>query len=282
MSHQTHRFAPNLFVEAANGVRYAYRRFGNAVATPLVCLPHFRGTLDCWDPALIDAIAREREVILIDNAGVGLSSGSTPDAVSQMARDIISFTDSLRLQQTDVLGFSLGGFVAQEIALLRPELVRKLVLAATGPKGGPDMHGWRKDIADAARKTDFGDPEILTVLFEHTETSQAKGREYLARSLERTEDRDVPCSVRTRDAQYDAIVAWGVPDHGKLLRLAAIEQPTLAASGDNDLMIPPRLTHLLGALIPDAQVKIYPDSGHGFLFQHHAQFAADVNGFLDA
>jgi pimeloyl-ACP methyl ester carboxylesterase len=135
---------------------------------------------------------------------------------------------------------------------------------------------------EAARKADFGDPEILSTLFKHSETSQAKGREYLARSLGRTEDRDVPCSVRTRDAQYDAIVAWGAPDHGKLLRLTAIEQPTQADSEDNDLMIPPRLTHLLGALIPDAQVKIYPDSGHGFLFQHHAQFAADVNGFLEA
>jgi pimeloyl-ACP methyl ester carboxylesterase len=282
MSHQTHRFAPNLFVQGINGVRYAYRRFGNAIGPPLVCLPHFRGMIDCWDPALIDAIAREREVILVDNAGVGLSSGSTPRTVTQMARDAVAFVDALRLPQIDLLGFSLGGFIAQEIALLRPELVRKLVLAATGPQGGPDMHGWRKDIAQAARKDDFGDPEILYVCFKHTKTSQTQGREYLGRIRQRAEDRDVACSAQTRDAQYDAIVAWGVPDHGKLLRLAAIGQPTLAANGDDDLMIPPRLTHLLGALIPDAQVRIYPDAGHGFLFQYHAQFAADVNAFLNA
>lgn len=276
----THQTAPNLFIDAANGVRYAYRRFGKNSGVPLVFLQHFRGNLDNWDPALVDAIAAEREVILVDNVGVGLSSGITPNTVAQMARDAIAFIDALKLTQIDLLGFSLGGFVTQEVALMRPKLVRKLVLAGTGPQGGPQMHGWRQDIADAARKDDLGGTELLYVFFAHTETSQAKGAEFLERFLRRMQDRDVPSTLTTRDAQYDAVVEWGIPDHNKLQRLTAIHQPTLVANGNNDLMIPTRLTYLLGALIPNAEVQIYPDAAHGFLWQYPNEFTSDVNRFL--
>lgn len=276
----THQTAPNLFIDAPNGIRYAYRRFGKATGVPLVFLQHFRGTLDNWDPFLTDSIAREREVILLDNVGVGLSSGTTPNTVAQMARDAIVFLDALALSQVDLLGFSLGGFVAQEIALLRPKQVRKLVLAGTGPQGGPLMHGWRQDIADAARTPELGGAELSYVFFPHTEAGRAKGMEFLGRFLLRSVDRDVPSDLATRDAQYDAVVDWGVPDHNKLQRLASIEQPTLAASGSNDLMIPTRLTHLLGALIPNAEVRIYPDAAHGFLWQYPKEFGKDVNAFL--
>ena len=276
----THQTAPNLFIDAPNGVRYAYRRFGKATGVPLVFLQHFRGTLDNWDPFLTDSIAREREVILLDNVGVGLSSGTTPNTVAQMARDAIVFLDALALSQVDLLGFSLGGFVAQEIALLRPKQVRKLVLAGTGPQGGPLMHGWRQDIADAARTPELGGAELLYVFFPHTEAGRAKGMEFLGRFLLRSVDRDVPSDLATRDAHYDAVVDWGVPDHNKLQRLASIEQPTLAANGSNDLMIPTRLTHLLGALIPNAEVRIYPDAAHGFLWQYPKEFGKDVNAFL--
>jgi pimeloyl-ACP methyl ester carboxylesterase len=146
----TQHTAENLFVDGANGVRYAYRRFGADSGVPPVFLQHFRGDLDNWDPAVVDAIAAEREVILLDNRGVGLSSGTVPGTIAEMARDVIAFTDALGLERIDLLGYSLGGFVAQDVVLIRPALVRRLVLTGTGPKGGPDMHGWRRDIADHA------------------------------------------------------------------------------------------------------------------------------------
>jgi pimeloyl-ACP methyl ester carboxylesterase len=274
--------APNQFVEAANGIRYAYRRFGKKGGVPLVLMQHFRGNLDNWDSVLLDTLAAEREVIPFDNAGVSSTNGVTPSTVKQMARDAVAFVEALKLEQIDVLGFSLGGFVAQEIALLKPDLVRKVVLAGTGPQGGPQMHGWRKDIADAARKPDVGGPELLYIMFKHTPTSQAKGPEYLGRFMERQVDRDAPSTLATRDAQYDAVVDWGIPDHSKLQRLTAIQQPTFVANGDDDLMLPPRLSYLMAGLIPNAQIKIYPDASHGFLWQHNKEFGSDVNAFLSA
>jgi pimeloyl-ACP methyl ester carboxylesterase len=222
--------ATNQRVQGSNGVRYAYRRFGKSGGVPVVLLQHFRGNLDNWDPALLDALASEREVIAFNNVGVASTDGATPSNVTQMARDAIIFLEGLKLEQVDLLGFSLGGFVAQKIALLRPNLVRKLVLAGTGPQGGPVMHGWRKDIADNARIEQIAPENLLYIMFKHTPSSQAKGMEYLGRFMER-KDRDAPSSLATRDAQYDAVVEWGVPDYGKLQRLAAIQQPTLVASG---------------------------------------------------
>jgi pimeloyl-ACP methyl ester carboxylesterase len=143
-----------------------------------------------------------------------------------MARDAIAFIDALNLTQIDLLGFSLGGFVAQEVALMRPRLVRKLILAGTGPQGGPQMHGWRQDVADAARQDNLGSNELLYVFFAHTEAGRAKGAKFLERFLLRMHDRDVPSTLSTRDAQHEAVVEWGIPDHNKLQRLAAIHQPT--------------------------------------------------------
>ncbi|USU06569.1 alpha/beta hydrolase [Sphingomonadaceae bacterium OTU29LAMAA1] len=272
---------PTRFVEASNGVRYAYRRFGSGPAVPLVMLPRFRGDLETWDPPLLDRFAENREVILVNNRGVSTTSGTTPSTITAMAHDLIAFLEALSLDKVDLLGFSLGGFVAQELVLIRPDLVRRLVLAATGPRGGPQMHGWRKDIADAVRKDEPGPEELLYTFFKPTETSQAAGRAYLGRFMARTQDRDAPSSLQTRNAHYDAVCDWGVEDHSRLQRLRSIDQPTFVANGDADAMIPPHLTHLLGGLIPDATVKIYPDAGHGFLFQHHREFGEDVTGFLD-
>lgn len=281
MSSFTTATTPTSFVEAANGVRYAYRRYGVERGIPLVLLPRFRGDLDAWDPALQDAIAADRCIILVNNRGVSSTSGITPSTVTEMARDIIAFCAALDLRTIDLLGFSLGGFVAQEVALIRPDLVRRLILAATGPQGGPNMHGWRKDIADAARADEPGGAELLKVFFKPTPTSQKAGQDYIGRFLLRQEDRDVASTLQTRDAHYDAVCDWGIPDHSKLQRLQAIKQPTFIANGDADAMIPPSLSHLMAGLIPDSKVKIYPDAGHGFLFQHHAEFAADVNRFLN-
>jgi pimeloyl-ACP methyl ester carboxylesterase len=274
----SHKSAETLFVEAT-GVEFAYRRFGSPAELPLVMLQHFRGNLDNWDPALTDALAAEREVILVDYAGVGSSSGAPSRTIASTARQMIAFAEALGLVEIDLLGFSIGGFVAQDIALVRPSLVRRLVLAATGPKGAPGMHGWRDDIAAAARGE--SKPEnLLYIMFAHTEASQGKGMEFLGRFMERQEGRDAPTSDAARDAQYDAIVEWGIPDHAALQRLTGIRSPTLVIQGDGDLMIPTKLSHLMAGLIPDAQIRIYPDAAHGFLFQYPTEVATEVNAFL--
>ena len=274
----THNTAQTQLVEAA-GVEVAYRRFGRPAEVPLVMLQHFRGNLDNWDPALTDALASEREVILVDYPGVGSSGGEFGPSIADTARHMIAFTTALAIDEVDLVGFSIGGFVAQEIALVRPALVRRLILAATGPKGAPGMHGWRDDIAAAARGE--SKPEnLLYIMFAHTDTSQAKGMEFLGRFIERKEGRDAPTSDTARDAQYDAIVEWGIPDHSALQRLTGINRPTLIIQGDNDLMIPTKLSHLMAGLIPEARIRIYPDAAHGFLFQYPIEVAAEVNTFL--
>jgi pimeloyl-ACP methyl ester carboxylesterase len=274
---RTHNTAETQIVEAA-GIRFAYRRFGHPADMPLVMLQHFRGNLDNWDAALTDALAAEREIVLVDYPGVGSSAGDPSSTISQTTRQMIAFISALGLQRIDLLGFSIGGFVAQEIALVRPSLVRRLILAATGPKGAPGMHGWRADIAAAARG-ESGPDNLLYIMFAHTATSQVKGREFLGRFLER-HDRDAPSSDSARDAQYDAVCAWGIPDHSALQRLTGIASPTLVLQGDNDLMIPTKLSYLLAGLIPNARIRIYPDAAHGFLFQYPTEVAAQVNDFL--
>jgi pimeloyl-ACP methyl ester carboxylesterase len=273
-----HNTAETRLVDAA-GIQFAYRRFGRAAELPLVMLQHFRGNLDNWDPALTDALAAEREVILVDYAGVGSSTGEPSNTIASSARHMIAFADALELSEIDLLGFSIGGFVAQQVALVRPSLVRQLILAATGPRGAPGMHGWRQDIAAAARAE--SNPEnLLYIMFAHTDASRAKGMEFLGRFAERQEERDAPTSDAVRDAQYDAIVEWGIPDHAALQRLTGIKSPTLVLQGDNDLMIPTKLSHLMAGLIPDAQIRIYADAAHGFLLQYPREVAAEVNTFL--
>ena len=275
-----HSTAETRFVRAA-GVDFAYRRFGSPTDLPLVLLQHYRGNLDNWDPALTDALAAEREIILVDYPGAGSSTGEASSTIAETARRMIAFVGGLHLERIDVLGFSIGGFVAQEIALVRPTLVHRLILAAAGPKGAPGMHGWRDDIATAARGESKLE-NLLYIMFAHSATSQARGREFLSRFLQRQEARDAPTSDAARDAQYDAIVDWGIPDHGALQRLTGIRSPTLVIQGDNDLMIPTKLSHLLAGLIPNAQIRIYPDAAHGFLFQYPTDVAADMNDFLTA
>jgi pimeloyl-ACP methyl ester carboxylesterase len=275
----THQTAETRFADAG-GVQLAYRRFGAPAVVPLLMLQHFRGNLDNWDPELTDALAGSREVILVDYPGLGASGGRFGPSIADTARRMIAFVEALGLQQIDLLGFSIGGFVAQEMALIRPALVRRLILAATGPKGGPGMHGWREDIAAGARQDVFSADGILHIFFTPTQASRAKGREYLGRFLARQEGRDEQTTLGARDDEYDAIVEWGIPDHAALQRLTAIRMPTLIIQGDDDQMIPTKLSHLMAGLIPDAQIRIYPDSAHAFLFQEPERVAADVNAFL--
>jgi pimeloyl-ACP methyl ester carboxylesterase len=275
--------APNRFIDAANGVTYAYRRIGTATGSrpPLLLMQHFRGNMDDWDPLLIDELAQAGDVIVFDNTGVGLTSGVTPCSITAMARDAIAFADALELRAVDVLGYSIGGMIAQEFALLRPRQARRLILAATGPQGGgQEMHGWIKDVERAANADQPGADGLLWLFFNPTETSIASGKEFIARFTARKNERDKPASAQAQVAQYDAIVEWGIPDKSKLERLAGIRQPTLVTNGDNDTMIPPVNTRILAEHLPDGRVRMFPDAGHGFLFQWPIEFAALVSEFL--
>src|SRR5271169_934117 len=272
----------NEAVSAAIGINYAYRDTdgGSEGGLPLVLLQHFRGNLDNWDPALIDALAATRRVITFDNAGVGASTGTTPDTIEQMARDAIAFIAAMQFSQVDLLGFSIGSFVAQQIALIRPAIVRRLVLASSAPQGAPGMHGWAPEVIGAIGTPHTSPEAYLEVFFTRSAESQHAGTEALRRMYARTEDRDRATTWATREAQYDAVCTWGIPDHALLQRMGAIGMPVFVANGDSDPMILPHYSYLLAGLIPHARVKIYSDSAHGFLFQHHAEFAADVEAFL--
>ena len=271
--------APNRVVSAANGIDYAYRQIGE-VTPPLVLLQHFRGNLDNWDPALVDALARGRRVVTFDNAGVGGSTGTTPSTITQMARDAIAFLEALELDTVDLLGFSIGSFVAQEIALIRPAVVRRLILASSAPRGAAGMHGWAPEVIGAVGAPARNPDGYLGVFFTRSAASRQAGAETLGRLTARHDDRDKETTWQTRQAQYDAVCDWGIPDHGQLERVSAIGMPVFVANGDGDPMILPHYSYLLGGLIPQARVKIYRDAAHGFLFQQHAEFARDVDAFL--
>jgi pimeloyl-ACP methyl ester carboxylesterase len=271
---------PTQRVAAGNAIEYAYRDLG-ASHVPLVLLQHFRGNLDNWDPDLIDALATNRRVITFDNAGVAATTGTTPSTIEAMAYDAIAFIDALQLEQIDLLGFSIGSFVAQEIALMRPDLLRRVVLASSAPRGAAGMHGWAPEVIGAVGGREPNPQGYVHVFFAPTDTSRQAGQQVLQRIFgKRQTGRDEPTSWQTRQAQYDAVCAWGIPNHSLLERLAAIEIPVLVTNGDSDPMILPRYSYLLAGLLPDARITIYPDSAHGFLFQHNTRFAADVNAFL--
>jgi pimeloyl-ACP methyl ester carboxylesterase len=273
---------PNKLVRAANGIDYAHRDTGPGADgdVPLVLFQHFRGNLDNWDPALIDALASARRVITFDNTGVGGSTGTTPNTVEQMAHDAIAFIAAMEFGQVDLLGFSIGSFVAQQVALTRPAIVRRLVLASAAPQGAASMHGWVPEVIGAIGTPETSPEEYLDVFFARSSSSRQAGQAVVGRIYARTQDRDTATTWATREAQYDAVCTWGIPDHALLQRLSCLEMPVFVANGDSDPMILPHYSYLLAGLIPQARVKIYSDSAHGFLFQHHAEFAADVEAFL--
>jgi pimeloyl-ACP methyl ester carboxylesterase len=266
-------------VTAENVIEYAYRDLG-AGEVPLVLLQHFRGNLDNWDPALIDDLAARRRVVTFDNVGVGGTTGVTPNTIEAMANGAIAFIEAMGFGKADLLGFSIGSFVAQEIALIRPDLLRRIVLASSAPQGAPGMHGWAPEVIGAVGEPEPNPQGYIDVFFAHTDSSREVGLQAAGRIFGRTTNQDAPTTWQTRQTQYDAVCAWGIPDHSLLQRVAAIELPVFIASGDSDPMILPRYSYLLAGLLPDARLTIYPDSAHGFLFQHHSQFAADVEAFL--
>jgi pimeloyl-ACP methyl ester carboxylesterase len=281
MAQHSHQTAPTQFVEA-NGIRFAYRRFGNAAGIPLVLNQHFTGTLDHWDPAVTDGLAKEREVILFNNAGVSSSSGEVPTTVERMGANAIAFIKALGLTKVDVLGFSIGGFVAQEITLQAPDLVRRLVLVGTGPRSGEGMATLTPEAQEIFGATyDEPDHLWLRVHFTRSEKSQAAGREFLKRFRLRAENRDPEVNEKVAPAQLEAISKWGAPlksfDY-----LKAIKQPTLVVNGSNDVIIYTANSFILQQNLPDAQLILYPDSNHGSQYQYPALFVADVTRFLDA
>src|SRR5882672_10296804 len=276
----THQTAPTQFVEA-NGIRFAYRRFGNAAGIPLVFNQHFTGTMDHWDPAVTDGLAKEREVILFNNAGVSSSSGEVPTTVEDMGSNAVAFIKGLGLTKVDVLGFSIGGFVAQEIALQAPDLVRRLVLVGTGPRGGQSMDTGTPEAQQIFGATyDPPDELWLKVFFTESEASQAAGREFLKRFRRRTENRDPEVNEKVARAQREAIGKWGAQGKGSFDYLKNIAQPTLVVNGDNDVIIYTINSYILQQNIPNAQLILYPDAGHGSQFQYPELFVRHVSMFL--
>ena len=250
--------ADNLQVDAANGISYAYRDLGSS-DVPVVLFQHFRGNLENWDPTLIDALAEKRRVITFDNTGVGGTTGRTPHTIAEMAQDAIEFIDALELDEVDLLGFSIGSFVAQDVALTRPDLARRIVLASSAPQGAAGMHGWAKDVIDHVGQRQ-GSPEgYLAVFYAPSATSQAAGKASAQRIFgARTTDRDADTTWQTRQAQYDAVCTWGIPNHALLQRVTAIEGPVFIANGDSDPMILPRYSYLLAGLIAQSQAEDVP------------------------
>jgi pimeloyl-ACP methyl ester carboxylesterase len=275
--------APNLRLLAADGVEYAYRDLGPRDGRPLVLFQHFRGNLDNWDPPLIDGLAQRRRVITVDYQGVGGSSGSTADTIEQMAQGMLAFVTALELESFDLLGFSIGSMVAQRVALARPTAIGKVVLAAAAPEGAAGMHGWAPEVIGAVGTPQTSPEKYLSVFFTASDASNSAGQQTLQRIFgARKEDRDVPTNWATRLAQYDAVTKWGIPNQAKLEEVTALTMPVFVANGDSDPMILPKYSYLIAGLALNATIKIYPDAAHGFLFQHHAEFTADVIAFLDA
>jgi len=273
-----HHTAPTQFVEA-NGIRFAYRRFGKTGGVPLVFNQHFRGTMDYWDSAVTDGLARNREVILFNNAGVSSSSGEVPTSVQDMAANAITFIKALGLTKVDVLGFSIGGMVAQEITAQAPDLVRRLILVGTGPRGA-DMSTSRS-VEIFAGTYDPPEDLWLAVHFSPSPSSRAAGLAFLKRKLLRR-DRDPEVSEEAAVAQREAINKYYAPAESVLDYLKDIRQPTLVVQGSNDVIVPTVNSYILQQNLPNAQLILYPDSNHGSFDQYPELFVSQVEQFLSS
>ena len=276
MIQHNHETAPTQFVEA-NGIRFAYRRFGKPSGAPLVFNQHFRGTMDYWDPAVTDGLARNREVILFNNAGVSSSSAKVPTSFQEMGANAIAFIQALGLAKVDVLGFSIGGMVAQEITAQAPDLVRRVILVGTGPRGADMSRSRSAEIFAGA----YDPPEHLwlAVHFSPSPSSRAAGLAFLKRKLLR-KDRDPEVSEEAAVAQREAIGKYVAPAESVLDYLKDIRQPTLIVQGSNDVIIPTVNSYLLQQNLPNAQLVLYPDANHGSFYQYPELFVSQADQFL--
>ncbi|MBO9706174.1 MAG: alpha/beta hydrolase [Arthrobacter sp.] len=262
----------------AGGVTYAYRELGPRKGIPVVFFVHLAATLDNWDPRIVDPIAENRHVITFDQPGVGASTGTVPDSIEAMADDAYAFIRALGFTTIDAFSFSMGGMIAQDLALKHPSLIRRLVLTGTGPRGGKDIDKvvgttyW--DILRAALTR--SDPKEF-LFFNRDATGKQAAKSFVQRLQERTTDRDTPISTGALRLQLKAIRRFGRSAPSDLSQLT---QPTFIANGDNDRMVPSILSQDLHQRIPGSELIIYPGSGHGGIFQHHADFAPAAVGFL--
>jgi pimeloyl-ACP methyl ester carboxylesterase len=275
--------APTQFIDTKLE-KYAYRRFGTGSGLPLLCLQHFTGTLDNWDPAVTDPLASGREVILFESAGLGRSTGEVPTSIPEMAAHALAFLDALGLTRVDILGYSLGGMVGQEIALKRPSLVRKMLLVGTAPEGGEDvMHMEKSELKKITDDPNLpGLQRLVKLFFAPSASSQAAGEAFIARLARRKQDREPLSGPNIAKAQIAAFRAWEAFTGERFAKLRKITQPCLVANGVFDNVIPVRNSYMLSEHLPNAMLITYPDSGHGSLFQFHESFVRQASIFLES
>jgi len=275
--------APTQLLQVS-GRSYAYRRFGNGSRLPLLCLQHFTGTLDNWDPAVTDPLASGREVILFDNAGVGRSTGDVPETIAGMTEHALAFLDGLGIETCDVLGFSLGGMIAQQMAQDRPSVFGRMILVGTAPRGGEDiMHLEKPSLAKHLQDPkNRGLTVLQKIFFAPTTTSQAAGEAFIARLMQRKEDRDLPSGPNVAGAQLAAFREWERYTGERFAGLKGIRHPTLVVQGFHDEMIPVRNSYWLAENLPNAVLLAYPDAGHGSLFQYPESFTKHAAAFLSS
>ena len=273
----THETAPTQFVEA-NGIRLAYRRFGKPGTIPLLLLEYFNSNMDGWDSDVTNSLAADHEVILFDNAGVGASGGKTPHIVVEMTKPCVAFCQALGLKQIHVLGFSLGGMIAQQLALEHPQLVGRMLLLGTGPRGGEGMTFTELSAEEQVDPVAF----LLGAFFSPSEASQAAGREYIRRLESRKNDLDLPVSRDSAVAQLDAIREWGViPATGRYATLKNITHPTLIVHGNKDIVVTPINAFIVTEHLPNAQLIMYPDANHAAFSQCAENFLENARLFLN-
>jgi pimeloyl-ACP methyl ester carboxylesterase len=276
MSNYTHETVPTQVVEA-NGIRYAYRRFGKPGTIPLLFLQYFNSNMDGWDPDVTNSLAADHEVILFDNAGVGASGAKTPHMVAEMTKHCVAFCRALGLKQIHVVGFSLGGMIGQLLSLEHPQLVGRLILLGTGPRGGEDMTFAELSPEEQADPVAF----LLAAFFSPSQASQAAGREYVKRLESRKNDRDLPVSRDSAVAQLAAIREWGtIPAAGRYAALKSITHPTLIVHGNKDIVVTPINAFILAEHLPNAQLIMYPDASHGAYSQYAENFLENARLFL--